>query len=309
MRARRSSRQRYAILAALGAIAIFTFVWVRGISTREDRIAFVAEQNGSWDLWWMAGDGAGVTRLTTTPLDERAPAISPDRSQIAYSTSDGALWTIATRDRKSTRLMLEPGRYSNPSWSPDGRAIVFTSYTMTGNSEDATLWVYDIAQQKARELLRQDGAQDYAKYSPNGQTLLYSSSGAITVFGFGYSVVQQLWSLNLTTGRAQELVVARGQDNQPAWSPDGRLIAFVSDRETPAQLWRIGGNGDGLKKLTGGTTPAAHPVWAPTGREIVYVTSDGRTSTLSIVDAEGGEARPLAIRDRQVSNVRDPHWR
>jgi Tol biopolymer transport system component len=310
MQVRRSAKRRLVQgLAALVVIGAIAMLWVTSVARPPDRIAFVAENNGTWDLWWMAGDATGLARLTTTPLDERAPAISPDRSRIAYSTSDGALWILNTGDRNVTRLALQPGRYSNPSWSLDGRQIVYTAYTMTGDSEDATLWVYDVPEQKAREVLRQDGAQDYAKFSPDGQTLLYSSSGAITVFGFGYSVVQQLWSLSLTTGRAQELLLARGKDTQPVWAPDGRAIAFVSDREASTQVWRVDATGEGLKRLTDGPTASAHPAWSPDGREIVYVASDGRTSRLSIVAADGGASRPLEIRGSQVSNVRDPHWR
>lgn len=306
---RSSRRQWYAIAAALLVIGAAAIVWSNSVSRRADRITFVAEQNGNWDLWWMGADGRGLVRLTRTPLDERAPAISPDRTRIAYSTSDGMLWILNTGDRKVTRVPLEPGRYSNPSWSPDGRQIVFTAYTMSGDSEDATLWLYDVAGGKPRELLKQDGAQDYAKFSPDGQTVMYSTSGAITVFGFGYLVVQQLWSLSLVTGRAQELLLARAKDTQPAWSPDGRAIVFVSDREGAAQLWRVDASGDGLRRLTSGPLASTHPAWAPSGSEIVYVASDGRTSTLAIVAGDGGGSRPLEIRDDQVKNVRDPHWR
>jgi TolB protein len=303
------SRPGYVMVAALAAVGAVAVVWLSGVPQRGDRIAFVAEENGSWDLWWMRGDGTGAAQLTSTPLDERAPSLSPDRSQIAYSTSDGALWVLSTGDRKVTRVPLEPGRYSNPSWSPDGRQIVFTAYTLSNNTEDSSLWLYDVGERKPRQLLLQDGAQDYATFSPDGRTLIYSSSGAVTVFGFGYAVVQQLWTLSLVTGRAEELLLARGKDTQPAWSPDGRALVFVSDRDGIAQVWRADASGSGMKRLTNGPGASTDPAWSPSGNDVVFVASDGRRSTLATIAAEGGESRPVAISGGRVGDVRDPDWR
>jgi TolB protein len=274
-----------------------------------DRIAFVAEADGNWDLWWMNGDGSRATRLTTTPLDERAPSLSPDRSRVAYSTSDGALWILETATRKTTQVPLQTGRYSNPTWAPNNREIVFTAYTRTADGEDATLWRYEVGQPEPRELLRQDGAQDFAAYAADGQTLAYSSSGAVTVFGFGYTVIQQLWTLSLVTGRVQELVLATAKDTQPSWSPDGRTIVFVSDREGVPHLWRVSSDGSGLLQLTKGTSAHTHPSWSPTGDAIVFATEQGGRWRLATVSPEGGEIRPLSIANSGLSNVQDPHWR
>jgi TolB protein len=274
-----------------------------------DRIVFVAEENGAWDLWSMRGDGTGAARLTETPLDERAPALSPDRARVAYSTSDGGLWILDTADHRTMRVPVADGRHSNPSWSPDGRQLVFTTYTMSAQGEDATLWLYDVEQRAPRQLLLQDGAQDFARIHPDGRTIVYSSSGAITVFGFGYHVMQQLWTISLVTGRVEELVLARGKDTQPAWSPDGRAIVFVSDRDGATQLWRADADGGNLKRLTEGADASTHPAWSPTGAEIVFVAGDGRRSRLAIVSADGGTVRPLDMSSRTMGNVRDPHWR
>jgi TolB protein len=299
------------ILIAIVVFAAAAVVWIASQSRRTDRIVFVAEENGAWDLWWMRGDGTGAARLTETPLDERAPALSPDQTRIAYSTSDGGLSILDTSNRTATRIPVADGRHSNPSWSPDGRQLVFTTYTMSAQGEDATLWIYDVDQQGTpRQLILQDGAQDFARIHPDGRSLVYSSSGAITVFGFGYQVVQQLWTLSLVTGRVEELILARGsKDTQPAWSPDGRSLAFVSDREGATRLWRADADGNGLKRLTKDAEASSNPAWSPTGAEIVFVTTDGRRSRLAVVPAEGGAVRPLELSGRISGNVRDPHWR
>jgi TolB protein len=297
-----------ASLIGLAIVAAAGGVWVLTQPQRDDRIVFAGEQNGAWDLWWVRGDGSGLERLTSTPLDERAPALSADRARIAYSTSDGSLWMLDTASRQATRLPLDDTRRSNPSWSPDGRQFVYTTYTMSAQGEDAVLWLYDLEARTPRQLLSQDGAQDFARFHPDGQTFVYSSSGAITVFGFGYVVIQQLWTMSLMTGRVQELLLARGKDTEPAWSRDGRALVFASDREGGTQLWRADADGSNLKRLTAGATASTHPAWSPDGRDIVFVSSDGVRSSLAIVDADGSGMRPLAISAEGLGNVRDPHW-
>jgi TolB protein len=297
-------------LAAAAALAVVVgIITSLGNPGAADRIVFVAEADGSWDLWWMNGDGSRASRLTTTPLDERAPSLSPDRSRVAYSTSDGALWILDTATRNTTQVPLEPGRYSNPTWAPNNREIVFTAYTRTADGEDATLWKYEIGQAEPRELLRQDGAQDFGDFSPDGQTLTYSSSGAVTVFGFGYTVIQQLWTLSLVTGRVQELVVARGKDTQPSWSPDGRAIVFVSDRGGVPQLWRMNSDGTDLRQLTTGPNAHTHPSWSPGGDAIVFTTEAGGRWSLATIGSEGGKIQPFSVANNRLVNVQDPHWR
>ena len=303
------SRAWPAALLAI-ALAVAGVVWLASRSTRDDRIAFVAETGGSWDLWWMRGDGSGLARLTQTPLDERAPSISPDRASIAYSSSDGAISLLRTSDRTTTRLALDAkARHSNPGWSPDGKHIVFTSYTTTPTGEDASLWLYDVDQRKPRQLLLQDGAQDYANFHPDGGSIVYSSSGAITVFGFGYSVVQQLWKLNILTGRVEQLLLAAGKDTQPVWSPDGTALVFLSDREHGTQVWRATGDGRNFSRLTDGVAASDRPVWSPSGTEVLFVSTTDKGTALAVVGRDGGAVRPFDLSAQSFVNVRDPHWR
>jgi Tol biopolymer transport system component len=302
------SRQLWLGAAALAMLALG--VWAFTQSRREDRIVFVAEGNGTWDLWWMRGDGSGADRLTNTPLDERAPALSPDRSQVAYSTSDGAIWLLQTATRAAARLPLaEEMRHSNPSWSPDGRQLLFTTYTMSGQGEDSALWLYDLAERKPRQLFAQDGAQDFGRIHPDGRLIAYSSSGAVTVFGFGFQVVQQLWTFDLSSGHVEQLLLARGKDTQPAWSPDGRSLVFVSDREGVTQLWRADADGSGVSRLVESPEAASHPAWSPAGDQVVFVATDGPRSRLAVVNTQDRAMQPLELSGANLQNVRDPHWR
>ena len=89
----------------------------------------------------------------------------------------------------------------------------------------------------------------------------------------------------------------------PAWSPDGRLVAFASSREGPSRLFTMAPDGTGLRRLTATAADDAGPAWSPDGTRIVFQRGDqGR---LFVVPAGGGDARRVT-RDLQAES--DPAW-
>src|ERR1017187_5577050 len=98
-----------------------------GGSAGAEGLLFVADVSGNWDLFSCARDGSGTVQLTSTPVDERSPAVSPDGFRVAYATSGGDLWIMTLATRKTARVSLAPGHYGHPGWLSDGSGIVFTS--------------------------------------------------------------------------------------------------------------------------------------------------------------------------------------
>jgi len=273
------------------------------------KIAFVANRNGNWDLFLMNGDGTGLAQLTDTPLDERQPSISPDGKRVAYSTSDGALWVMSIETKAADALPLPAGRYGYPTWLSDGGGLVYTSYKFMPGSEDADFFAYSFADGQERPFLTQTGPQDYPALSPDGGALAYVTSQATVLPGFGSSLTQQLWVASLREGRPQQLLVGSVGETRPAWSPDGKRIAFSSARRGSQDIWLV--NPDGQEPLRLTETPGAEtsPAWSPDGRGLAYVSTDAGAMRLMLLDVATRASRPLSPFGAESVEAKDPCWR
>jgi TolB protein len=88
---------------------------------------------------------------------------------------------------------------------------------------------------------------------------------------------------------------------EPAWSPDGKRIAFASRRDGPSHIFIMRPNGTGLRRLTSSARDDEHPTWSPDGTRIAF----GREGALFVVPTEGGPARRLG---RGFGEAADPAW-
>src|SRR6185295_5061051 len=85
-----------------------------------------------------------------------------------------------------------------------------------------------------------------------------------------------LWVVDADGTSAHAIAAVDGADTAPSWSPDGKHIAFVSDRSGENHLYVTGADGGGTQRLDTGTTDPSEPAWSPDGRSIAYADSDGQ---------------------------------
>jgi Tol biopolymer transport system component/cytosine/adenosine deaminase-related metal-dependent hydrolase len=112
-----------------------------------------------------------------------------------------------------------------------------------------------------------------------------------------YAAVGDIWLGDLTTGVVSKLTDDEAIDLSPSWSPDGRQIAFVSDRGGKTDVWAMTVADKKPVKLTESKTPANQPIWSPDGKKIAYL-ADVRTSIFL-----SGAVEVLDIKSRKVTRI------
>jgi Tol biopolymer transport system component len=208
--------------------------------------------------------------------------LGPTQATILVSNADGS----------GERALTQPGSLDyNPSWSPKGDWIVFTS-ERAGSAD-----LYRIHPDGGGlERLTDDPAyDDQAGFSPDGQRVVFVSTRA--------GGRANLWVLDVTSQKATPLTSGDGGDFRPSWSPDGEWIAFSSDRGSDlppakgrwerlqlADVYLIHPDGSGLRRISEHGGFCGSPKWTPDSQSVVaYCTSAQDTWTYRFGREDGDD--------------------
>ncbi len=152
---------------------------------------------------------------------------------------------------------------TSPSWSPDGRRLVFSGLRASGPSD---LYILDFETQEHYAITDDRYLENDPDWSPDGRYIVFSSDRTLV----GQEGNENLFLFDVETGRVRYLTYGPWKDLDPAWSPDGRWIAFSSDRNGFYDIFLVDREGHG-GRLTSYTGGAFDVVWMPDESGLVFV--------------------------------------
>jgi Tol biopolymer transport system component len=229
--------------------------WFPSLSPDGKWIVYGGEANGNRDIYLQSVTGQTQINLTPDSMDDDdQPAFSPDGERIAFRSSrDGGGIFVMGRTGEAVRRITRAG--FKPAWSPDGTELVFTTENADLDPQNtlglSALWVVNVASGQTRQLSDVDAV--LPSWSPNGHRIAYTSRGPRAG-----STRLDIWTID-RSGRNPIAVTTDGTVNwNPAWSPDGNYLYFVSSRGGPPNLWRVA-----IDEMSGKTRRQPEPVTTP----------------------------------------------
>jgi TolB protein len=268
------------------------------------QIAFVSSRTGTKEIWVMDYDGANQHPLTSLHSISLTPRWSPDASRIAFTCfapSHGVVSPqICMYSLDAGKVVTFPrfrGTNSSPAWSPDGSHLIFSS-SMLGNPE---LFVTDANGSNPKRLTFANGASTSPAWNPK--------TGQSVVFVSDRDGIPKLFMMNADgTNSTQMDVPDKGYLIDPAWAPNGQLLAFSWRRpEGNYDLYLMDAATRQIVELTRDAGRNERPSWAPDGRHIVFESTRGGTRQIWVMLADGSQAHQLTTQGHNESPNWSPH--
>jgi hypothetical protein len=269
------------------------------------------------DVCLINADATAITRLRETVEVDSAewsgggfgdPELSADGKWLvfsggAYDVPESEIFVLELADPFVMRLTENDVYDGHPTWSPDGTRIAFESYR-TGNFE---IHVMNLDGSGVRNLTQDPGWDSAPAWSPDGTRIAFASrrtgNDDIYVVDADGSNLRRLSpdpaeppptpTVDPNKPPAPIQPPRWPSDTDPAWSPDGKRIAFASNRDGNWEIYVVNANGGPITRLTDHPETDSSPLWCPDGRHIVFQSRRDGFSGLYVMNADGTGVRLL----------------
>ena len=286
-----------------------------GIAWSPDGQKLAYASQGS--IWVVPIAGGAPVRLTNAPpgpgdprqATDRGPQWSPKGRWILFQSGRSGRngLYVVSQDGASTTALTSNQDVTDGRWSPDGSQIVYVARDKSYFSGRLELARFDDrAGQRDGEAkvlytspIDRGGGWSIrgAEWAPDGKTL-------VTVLqNSGWN---HLYTISTAGGEPKEITAGNFEDEDPIYSPDGKLIAFVSNRELAEanDIWLVSAKGGDVRRVTHFETPgiSSRPQWSPDGTRVFFNHQSPLASNELFVQAVQQPDKPVALTHTTPAN-------
>jgi len=227
-------------------------------------------------------------------VSDREVAAKAGTAEVLKSTNN--IWRISDRGGRPVQVTRHrSGSLFFPAISADGKVIVYEENfglwkldTTSGQAVEVPIDIASDTKDNTFEVVTYNGEADSYHLSPSTKRAVISIRG-------------EVFTIATDRGDVGRITKSYRRDTNPAWSPDGKWIAYVSDESGRDEVWVRDTEGQNAKKLSDADTEKLAINWLPDSKSFVYTASDHK---LYLVNVASGETKVLATND--AGNIQGP---